>query len=87
MFDIYKDSFISVEYSKLDNNLKNLTYKLDFNKMILDKVMREYLIQELSIDEIKYQLLNYAKNAKVTNSRDKENRKYTIKILNYIFRK
>lgn len=80
--DIYKNSFIFVETSKLDSNLKNLTYKLDFIKMLLSKVMNEYLIQELSIDEIKYQLLNY-----VNNSKNEKAKEYNRKLLNYIFRK
>lgn len=78
ILSIYKNSFIFVETSKLDNNLKNLTYKLDFIKMLLSKVMNEYLIQESSIDEIKSQLLYY-----VNNSKNKEAKE----LINYIFRK
>lgn len=80
--DIYKNSFIFVETSKLDSNLKNLTYKLDFLRMLLNNVMNEYLIQELSINEIKYQLLNY-----VNNSKNEKAKEYNRKLLNYIFRK
>lgn len=83
IFNIYENSFIFVETSKLDSNFKNLTYKLDFLRMLLNKLMNEYLIQELSIDEIRQQLLYYVNNA---NSKDKEDRKYTRKLINYIFR-
>ena len=82
IFDIYKNSFIFVETSKLDSNLKNLTYKLDFIKMLLSKVINEYIIQESSIDEIKSQLLYY-----VNNSKNEKAKEYNRKILNYIFRK
>lgn len=82
IFNIYENSFIFVETSKLDSNLKNLTYKLDCIKMLLSKVMNEYLMQELSIDEIKAQLLNY-----VNNSKNEKAKEYNRKILNYIFRK
>ena len=82
IFNIYENSFIFVETSKLDSNLKNLTYKLDFLRMLLNNVMNEYLIQELSINEIKYQLLNY-----VNNSKNEKAKEYNRKLLNYIFRK
>ena len=50
--------------------------------MLLSKVMNEYLIQELSIDEIKSQLLYY-----VNNNKNEKAKEYNRKILNYIFRK
>lgn len=81
IFNIYENSFIFVETSKLDSNLKNLTYKLDFLIITFSKVMNEYLIQELSINEIKSQLLNYV------NSKNEKAKEYNRKILNYIFRK
>jgi len=84
IFTISKDS---VSNAKLENCLRHLILKLDFNKTLLNKIMNMYLLQKSSIDSIKQQLLNYAKNAKVVNNDDKENQKYTIKLLNYIFRK
>lgn len=82
IFNIYENSFIFVETSKLDDNLKNLTYKLDFIKMLLSKIMNEYLIQELSINEILSQLLNY-----VNNNKNEKAKEYNRKLLHYIFRK
>ena len=73
----------NLEVSRLDNNLKNLTYKLDYNKMLLSKITREYINQKSSISEIKQRLLYYVTNSQVT----KENKAYTRKMLKYIFRK
>lgn len=84
IFNISKDN---VSNAKLENCLRHLILKLDFNKALLNKIMNMYLLQKSSIDNIKYQLLNYVDNAKVVTSDDKENQKYTIKLLNYIFRK
>ena len=84
MFNISKDS---VSNAKLENSLRHLVLKLEFNKTLLNKIMNMYLIHKLRIDDIKAQLLYYVNNAKIANSDDKENQAYTRKILNYLFRK
>ena len=77
----------NLEVARLDNNLQNLKSKLDFNKMLLSRIMREYFNQKSSIDEIKTQLLYYVNNIVIIDKQDKENQAYTRKLLNYLFRK
>ena len=83
IFNISKDS---VRNAKLENCLRHLVLKLDFNKTVLNKIMNMYLIQKSDMFNIKQQLLYYV-NAKVVTSDDKENQVATRKILNYLFRK
>ena len=84
IFNISKDS---VSNAKLENCLRHLVLKLDFNKALLNKIMNMYLIQKLDMFNIKQQLFYYVNNAKVVTSDDKENQEATRKILNYLFRK
>ena len=76
-----------VSNAKLENCLRHLVLKLDFNKTLLNKIMNMYLIQKSDMFNIKQQLLYYVNNAKIANSDDKENQEATRKILNYLFRK
>ena len=80
MFNICDNN---LDASRLDDNLKKLNYKLDYNKMLLAKISREYINQKSSISEIKQRLLYYVTNSQAT----KENKAYTRKMLKYIFRK
>ena len=73
----------NLDTSRLDDSLKNLNYKLDYNKMILAKISKDYLIQKSSIDNIKYNLLYCVNNSQAS----KENKASTRKLLNYLFRK
>ena len=73
----------NLDTSRLDDNLKNLTYKLDYNKMLLSKIAREYLIQKSDIFNIKQRLLYCVNNSQAS----KENKASTRKLLNYLFRK
>ena len=84
IFNISKDS---VSNAKLENCLRHLVLKLDFNKALLNKIMNMYLIQKLDMFNIKQQLFYYVNNAKIVTSDDKENQVATRKILNYLFRK
>lgn len=84
IFNISKDS---VSNAKLENCLRHLVLKLDFNKTVLNKIMNMYLIQKSDMFNIKQQLFYYVNNAKVVTSDDKENQEATRKILNYLFRK
>ena len=84
IFNISKDS---VSNAKLENCLRHLVLKLDFNKTLLNKIMNMYLIQKSDMFNIKQQLFYYVNNAKVVTSDDKENQVATRKILNYLFRK
>ena len=84
IFNISKDS---VSNAKLENCLRHLILKLDFNKALLNKIMNMYLIQKSDMYNIKQQLFYYVNNAKVATSDDKENQEATRKILNYLFRK
>ena len=84
IFNISKDS---VSNAKLENCLRHLVLKLDFNKALLNKVMNMYLIKQSDMFNIKQQLFYYVNNAKVVTSDDKENQVTTRKILNYLFRK
>ena len=77
----------SVSNAKLENCLRHLVLKLDFNKTLLNKIMNMYLIQKSDMFNIKQQLFYYVNNAKVVTSDDKENQEATRKILNYLFRK
>ena len=81
MFNISKDS---VSNAKLENCLRHLVLKLDFNKALLNKIMNMYLIQKSDMFNIKQQLFYYVNNAKVVTSDDKENQVATRKILNYL---
>ena len=80
MFNICDNN---LDVSRLDDNLKKLNYKLDYNKMLLAKITKEYINQKSSISEIKQILLYYVTNSQAT----KENKAYTRKMLKYIFRK
>jgi hypothetical protein len=71
----------NLDTSKLDDNLKKLNYKLDYNCMLLAKISKEY--KRLSIDEIKLNLLYFVNNSQAT----KETKAYNKKFLNYLFRK
>ena len=73
----------NLDVSKLDDNLKKLNYKLDYNRMLLANIMQEYINQKSNISEIKQRLLYYVTNNQAT----KENKAYTRKMLKYIFRK
>lgn len=73
----------NLDISRLDNNLKNLIYRLDYNKMLLSKITREYINQKSDMFNIKQRLLYYVNNSQAT----KENKAYTRKMLNYLFRK
>ena len=84
IFTISKDS---VSNAKLENCLRHLVLKLDFNKTLLNKIMNMYLLQKSDMFNIKQQLFYYVNNAKVVTSDDKENQVATRKILNYLFRK
>ena len=84
IFNISKDSVSNV---KLENCLRHLILKLDFNKALLNKIMNMYLLQKSDMFNIKQQLFYYVNNAKVVTSDDKENQVATRKILNYLFRK
>ena len=84
IFNISKDS---VSNAKLENCLRHLVLKLDFNKVLLNKIMNMYLIQKSNMFNIKQQLFYYVNNAKIVTSDDKENQVATRKILNYLFRK
>lgn len=68
----------NLDTSKLDDNLKKLNYKLDYNRMLLAKISKEY--KRLSIDEIKLNLLYFVNNSQATKA-------YNKKFLNYLFRK
>ena len=83
IFNISKDS---VNNAKLENCLRHLVLKLDFNKTLLNKIMNMYLLQKSNMFNIKQQLFYYV-NAKIVTSDDKENQVATRKILNYLFRK
>ena len=84
IFNISEDG---VSNAKLENCLRHLVLKLDFNKVVLNKIMNMYLIQKSNMFKIKQQLFYYVNNAKVVTSDDKENQVATRKILNYLFRK
>ena len=84
IFNISKDS---VSNAKLENCLRHLVLKLDFNKALLNKITNMYLIQKSDMFNIKQQLFYYVNNAKIVTSDDKENQVATRKILNYLFRK
>jgi len=84
IFNISKNS---VSNTKLENCLRHLVLKLDFNKTLLNKIMNMYLIQKSDMFNIKQQLFYYVNNAKIVTSDDKENQVATRKILNYLFRK
>ena len=84
IFNISKDS---VSSAKLENCLRHLVLKLDFNKTVLNKIMNMYLLQKADMFNIKQQLFYHVNNAKVVTSDDKENQVATRKILNYLFRK
>ena len=81
IFNISKDS---VSNAKLENCLRHLVLKLDFNKVLLNKIMNMYLLQKSDMFNIKQQLFYYVNNAKVVTSDDKENQATTRKILNYL---
>ena len=81
IFNISKDS---VSNAKLENCLRHLILKLDFNKALLNKIMNMYLIQKSDMFNIKQQLFYYVNNAKIVTSDDKENQVATRKILNYL---